>query len=484
MGKTKKNIIYQTLYQLLTLVLPFVTSPYISRVLGKENTGIYSYTYTTVNYFMIFALLGIETYGTRTISRVRNNPDELNRTFSSLFYCHIMVAGVSLAAYLVYVFGFSGEYKIYALIQVLYVIAEFLNINWFFFGIEEFKITVTRNLVVKILTIASIFIFIKDRSDITAYITIMALGTFISQSFVWVFLRKYAKFVKVTFAEVIKHLKPMSVLFISVIATSIYRMISKTMLGAMGELESLGCFEYADKIIRMPLSIITAVGLVMLSKTSNMYANNDKGALSLVGKSMEIVLVFASAIAFGLAGVADNFSILFYGKEYAYTGQLITAMAVSLIFMSWNNILRTQYLMPKNKDKEYVIAVWAGAIVNVVCNVIFIKLWGATGAALTTSVSYFVVSIVQTHYVREELNVKEYIKKAVVPVVAGAVMFAVLRLMSGLLKCTWINLFIQIAAGALIYLTIVFIYLKKSDSFIMNELVNPILKKFNRKINS
>lgn len=478
MGKTKKNIIYQTLYQILNLILPFITAPYISRVLGSENTGIYSYTYTTVNYFMLIALLGIETYGTRTISRVRNDKEKLNRTFSSLFYCHAIVAGLCLVVYMVYALKFSGIYKVYATIQVLYIIAELLNINWFFFGIEEFKITVTRNLILKLITIASIFIFVRTQNDLIKYITIMAAGTFISQSFVWIFLKRYTKFVKVTFSEIFVHLKPMCVLFISVIATSIYRMVSKTMLGAMGELSSLGCFEYADKIIRMPLSIITAVGLVMLSKTSNMYINDNKGAVKLIGKSMEIVLIFSSAIAFGMAGVADNFSVLFYGNEYAYTGQLIIAMSPSLIFMSWNNILRTQYLMPKCRDKEYVIAVWAGAIINVLCNIAFIKLWGAAGAAATTSISYFVVSLVQTHYVKAELNVAEYLKKSIVPIFASAVMFVVLRIIGSLLECNWITLAIQIVAGGILYLVIVFIYLKKTNSFIINEFIHPILKKF------
>lgn len=477
MGKTKRNLVYQTLYQILTLILPFVTAPYISRVLGSENTGIYSYTYTNVNYFMLAALLGIETYGTRTISRVRNDKAALNKTFSSLFYCHVCVSGLCLVVYLIYALCFSCAYRVYALIQALYVLAELLNINWFFFGIEEFKITVTRNLVIKILTIGSIFLFVKDKGDLIVYITIMALGTFISQSFVWIFLRKYVKFVKASWSEIFRHLKPMSVLFVSVIATSIYRMVSKTMLGAMGELSSLGCFEYADKIIRMPLSIITAVGLVMLSKTSNMYVNDSKGAVGLISKSMEAVLIFASAIAFGLCGIAGNFSVLFFGSEYAYTGTLIEAMSISLLFMSWNNVLRTQYLMPKCKDKEYVIAVWAGAMVNVVSNLIFIRLWGATGAALTTSISYFVVSLVQSHYVKAELPIFQYLKRSAVPFAAGAVMLVCVRLVGQALPCSWLTLGLQVLTGGVVYVLLVLIYLKRSNSFLFTELVLPFLKK-------
>lgn len=470
MSSTKRNVIYQTAYQILALILPFITAPYVSRVLGSENVGIYSYTYTNVNYFMLAALLGIETYGTRTVSKVRNDKKLTNEAFSSIFYCHLIVSAVCLVVYLIYACFISKPiYRVFALIQTLYIIAEIFNINWFFFGMEQFKITVTRNMVVKLLTIASIFLFVKDKDDLVVYITIMALGTFISQSFVWIFLRKYARFVRVPLKEVLKHFKPMCVLFVSVIATSLYRMISKTMLGMTDALSDLGCFEYADKIIRMPLSIITAVGMVMLSKTSNMYNNDSKKNVhSLIQKSMEAVMIFASAIAFGLAAVSDNFSVLFYGKEYEFTGTLILSMSASLLFMSWNNVIRTQYLMPQCKDKEYVKAVWAGAIVNVALNLVLIHFIGALGAALTTNVSYFVVSLVQTYYAKKELPVSVYLKGALIPFLTGAVMFVIIRVIGHYMTCSWVTLCIQIACGALFYCAVMVIYLKCINS--------PVLK--------
>ena len=145
--------------------------------------------------------------------------------------------------------------------------------------------------------------------------------------------------------------------------------------------------------------------------------------------------------------------------------------------MSWNNVLRTQYLMPKCKDKEYVIAVWAGAMVNIVGNLIFIRLWGATGAALTTSISYFVVSVVQSHYVKAELPVFQYLKRSAIPFAAGAVMLVCVKLVGHMLKCSWVTLCIQVLTGAIVYAALVLIYLKKSDSFLYAGLVKPFLKK-------
>jgi len=207
----------------------------------------------------------------------------------------------------------------------------------------------------------------------------------------------------------------------------------------------------------------------MLSKTSNMYNNDSKKNVhSLIQKSMEAVMIFASAIAFGLAAVSDNFSVLFYGKEYEFTGTLILSMSASLMFMSWNNVIRTQYLMPQCKDKEYVKAVWAGAIVNVALNLVLIHFIGALGAALTTNVSYFVVSLVQTYYAKKELPVSVYLKGALIPFLTGAAMFVIIRAIGHYMTCSWVTLCIQIACGALFYCAVMVIYLKRINS--------PVLK--------
>ena len=144
MPSIKKNFAYQSAYQILLIILPFITSPYVSRVLGPEKTGIYSFTYSVANYFVLFAMLGINNYGNRAIAMVRNDREKLNRTFSSIFTLHFLLSLAVAVAYFLYVLIFPVKYKVYALIQSLFVISAMFDINWFFFGIEEFRVTFTR----------------------------------------------------------------------------------------------------------------------------------------------------------------------------------------------------------------------------------------------------------------------------------------------------------------------------------------------------
>ena len=140
----RRNIVYQFLYELLIVFIPLFTIPYVSRVLGAENIGLFSYTYAVANYFVLFANLGIKNYGSRTIAMVRNNKEELNRNFSEILSIHIIFSIIVIFVYLVLLFFFVEDNLVIFLIQSIYVFAAVFDINWFFFGIEKFKLTVGR----------------------------------------------------------------------------------------------------------------------------------------------------------------------------------------------------------------------------------------------------------------------------------------------------------------------------------------------------
>ena len=472
---TKRNIIYQSIYHILTLILPFVTAPYIARVLGADQVGIYSYTYSTVYYFMMFALLGIDFYGNRMVARVREDQNALNKVFSGIFYSHLIPSAIAVAAYLVFCAFMPPVYRLICLIQLLYVLSEAMNINWLFAGLGKFKVTVTRNIVIKIITIAAIFLFVRTADDLLLYIIIMAVGSFVSQSAVWVVFYKYVRFVKVPVREVLSHIKPTAVLFISVIATNIYRMIGKTMLGSQDALGALGCFEYADKIVRMPLSLIIAIGSVMLSKTSNMLAkgDNDK-AIQMMISTLRYITVFSSLIIFGLMAVSTDFSVLFFGAEYEYTGAILNVMACSLLFMAWTTVLRSQYFMPANKDRHYVISVWAGAVINVGLNLVLIPRYDAIGAAIASDISYFFVLATQLFFARKDVRVWELVKGSIAPFASGIVMYISIRLLRSVLSCNWVSLGVQIVLGTSVFGLLMLLYWLKTK--------DPVVIRFLRKV--
>lgn len=467
MSSVKKNFIYQSIYQILIIILPFITAPYISRVLGKENVGIYSYTNTIAYYFVVFAMLGFEQYGNRCIARVRDNSDQLNTTFSELIVIHLLSSILITSLYFIYVFFFSGEYRFIALLQGMYVLSAVFDINWFYFGIEKFKLTVTRNILLKIFTVICIFLFVHNETDLWKYCAIMSGNYLLNSIVLWRFIPKYVQFKKIKFSNCLKHLKPLIVLFVAVIAAHIYRMIDKTMLGWFGKISDLGCYEYADKIIRIPLSFITALGTVMLSRMSNLFAKKkDKKASKMLASSALFVILMSMGMCFGIAAISPEFVILFLGIDYEESIILVQLLAITIPFVAWNNYVRTQLLIPLGMDKIYTKAVTAGAIINVIINIILINSFSAKGAAIATIVSYIVVMLIQTGALLKKERIHKYLVDVPAFLFNGIIMYFCVRYIGNRMGRSVLTVLFEVIVGGSIYciLSLVYIFLKKYNS--------------------
>ena len=268
MSGLKKNFLYQTGYQILTTALPVITSPYLSRVLGSEGLGIYSYTSSIVNYFVLFAMMGLNNYGTRSIALVRNDREKLNNTFSEIYYLQIILSLISFISYYVFILYFMKSNLIIYVIQSILIINCSLDIGWFYFGMEKFKVTVTRNTVVKIITLILIFIFVKEENDLWKYILIMTLGVLLSEIILFKDLKNFVSFKLVRINKIISHFRPCLMLFIPILAMSVYHQMDKTMLGILSSYTETGYYYNADKIINIPMGIITGLGIVSLPRIS------------------------------------------------------------------------------------------------------------------------------------------------------------------------------------------------------------------------
>ena len=119
---TKVNFLYNMVYQVALMILPLITMPYVSRVLGAEGIGTYSYTYSIAQYFLLFGMLGVENYGNRSIARVRDDEQKRSAVFSSIYTLQFIIASISVIVYVLYIAMFSGN-KLYAFLQVFYVLS-------------------------------------------------------------------------------------------------------------------------------------------------------------------------------------------------------------------------------------------------------------------------------------------------------------------------------------------------------------------------
>ena len=460
MNKLRKNFFYNIIYQVLILILPLITVPYVARVLGADGVGIHSYTYSISYYFMLIAMLGLNNYGNRSIAKVRDNKDELSKTFWSIYLLQFIVSTLMVITYLIYIILFNIRYKQIAVIQIFYVISSIFDINWFFFGLEKFKITIIRNTIIKIISLVSIFLFVRNSDDLWVYTLILSGSTFLSQIILWPYMKKYVNFTKIKIIDILKHLKPCLILFIPVIAVSIYKIMDKIMLGNMASIVEVGYYENAVKIIDVPKCIITSLGTVMLPRMSNMIAKGEEEKIKMyIGKSLQVIMFLALPITMGLIAISDDFILIFLGNNFTKTGTLIKYLAISLIFLSWANVIRTQYLIPTERDKDYIISVILGAIVNLVMNIILIPRYASIGACYGTICAELIVMLYQTYKVKNELNISVYIKNIMIFVINSLIMFIIVDLLNYIPMSIYYRLILQVIIGIIIYIVLNFKYI-------------------------
>ncbi|PFG04480.1 flippase [Bacillus sp. es.034] len=478
MASISKNYLYNVIYQILLMILPIVTTPYVARVFGAEGVGIISYTQSVANYFLLFAMLGVKNYGNRSVARVRDDKGKLSETFWNIYSLQLLLTILAILAYSIFIFISSQNYKMILIIQVIFIMSAAFDISWFFFGLEHFKITVIRNIIIRILSVVAVFAFVKTSDDLWIYILITAVSALLSQIIVWPFIKQYIIFKPPSYQEIVKHLKPNMVLFIPVVAVSIYKIMAKIMLGTMSDIEQLGLYENADKIINIPLGLIVAFGSVMLPRMSNMAARGQVvESQKYIEKSMNFIMFIAFALAFGIAGIAPVFAPLFFGLEFIETGKIIANLAPTIIFISWANVIRTQYLIPNQQDKAYILSVIIGACVSLLLNIILVPKYAANGAVIGILAAEFSVAFIQTFMVRKEITIKVYLIKTLPFFLIGLIMYFFVRLCELIPINQIYLLFIQVIVGAIIYIVISYIYLSIIRDQNLVELKQKITKK-------
>lgn len=425
MSTLRKNYIYNIIYQLLAVAIPLITTPYLSRILGAEGIGEFSYAYTIVGYFGLFILLGLNNYGNREVAVIRENRKKLSITFWNI-YCMQLCCGVAVTIiYLFYYFVFNHNTII--LIFSIYLLANMIDINWLFFGLEQFKITVTRNMIIKIFSAICIFAFVKTKEDLFVYAFIIALSQLLSQILLWPFLKKIVDFKRPSFKGMIKHLKPNLILFLPIIGVSLYNMMDKIMLGSITTVKEVGFYESAEKIKNLPIMFISALGTVILPRVSYLTSKKEeKKNRKLLFNSICLVAFITSSICFGTMGVAKEFVLLFFGEEFEKVIYILIVLLPCCIFVGVENVIKTQILIPNKQDKIYITSIFAGAILNLIINFILIPQYGALGAAIATLITEIVVCCYQIICVKKYTHIISYLMKTTPLFLSGITMFFVI----------------------------------------------------------
>lgn len=478
----KLNYIFNAGYKLFTIIVPLITTPYISRVLGADGIGTYSYTYSIVSYFTMVATLGAGTFGNRQIAVYQDDPHGRSVEFWNIAIFRTIPAVMVTVLYFLYVI-FIAEDKTITALQSLYLFGVLFDVSWFLQGLEQFQTVAIRNFIFKIINVACIFIFVKDRNDLPIYIFCLGGLTVLSSISLWPTLRKYLKKVSGKELNPIKNTKPILQLFFPTIACGLYAIVDKSMIGWFSTSAENGYYEQADKIINMSLMLITALSAVMLPRIASESSKNNIQAVRLyITKACHFVWLLGLPLAFGLIGISDIFVPIFFGEGYDKVKILLPVMSCLFILKGLNDTIGYQYLVATNQQNKYTKLIVIGGIVNIISNLILIPHLYSLGAALGSIIGEVATCILEFSFVSRsgQIKLKPIFASSVKSFVASIAMFIFILTLKHFIG-DYVNSIIAllgtVAVGAVLY-GLILALLK--DDLVMSVL-NPILKKLKLK---
>lgn len=466
-NKIVKNYFYNLSYQILIVLIPLITTPYVSRVLGAKGVGTFSYTNSIVQYFILFGCIGLNLYGQREIAYVQHEQDNRDKVFWELVILRIVTVSISLVVYYL-TFAHGKQYAATYKLMTLDILASMVDISWFFQGIEEFKKIVTRNFVVKIVGVILIFLFVKKSEDLYLYILFHSSTLLLGNLSMWVYVPRFVKRKHDWHGLNIKrHVKPTLVLFMPQIATSVYTVLDKTMIGVItGAEEEVAFYEQAQKIIKIALTLVTSLGTVMMPRVANLYKLHQMDTVKqYLMKSFRFVSLLSFPMMFGLMAISINLVPWFFGSGYEKVSLNMGVIAPIIVAMSTSGIIGSQYLLPIGRQKEYTVSVLVGCGINCLLNLILIPYFLSIGAAVASVVAELSVTGVQIYFTRRDFSYIVLFKENSKYFLTSVMMFIPVRMLAKWLHPSIINTLLLIVIGSAIYLFI--LILTKDEQVLM-----------------
>lgn len=474
----KLNYIYNVSYQVLSLITPLITTPYVSRVLGADGIGDYSFTASVVTYFSMVAVLGTLTYGNREISYLQDDRKARSKLFWEIELLSFLSTGICTAAYLIFLlFCDRSRFSLYA-IQTISIVCVAFDIAWLLQGMEEFGKVMFRNMLFKVINIVFIFTAVRDKDDLFLYVAGMVLLALASNLSIWFYLPQYIDRPVWKELHPMRHLKPTLALFIPSVAMSIYTVFDKTMIGLFANNFENGYYEQALKISKTALTLVTALGAVMIPRMGYYFnqKNMDK-VKELTYQSYNFVWFLGVPLSFGLIGISQNLVPWFYGKGYDKITVLLPILGLLIIIIGLSNVTGIQYFVTTKRERLLTATVIIGAVVNFVCNLILIPKLYSIGASIASVAAETVITLTQLYFIRNELSFTRIMAQSVKYLLAGACMLLVLFFENHYLSASVLHSCIMIFSGAIVYFIALFIL---KDQFFF-AYVKQVLQKLRHK---
>lgn len=468
----RKNYIYNTAYQFSIIFFPLITMPHVARVLGPAGVGTYSYVLSIVGYFVLFINLGVATYGQINVSGLRDDKKRLSDFLGEIILTKLFVFLCVICCYLIFVsYIAQKDYKIFYCILVSQLLVAFFDFTWFLQGLEEFSIICVRKLIAKVVETGLIFAFVRDKNDIECYLIIITTCEFIGNLFLIPIIKRNIifKWATIDFSKIKSHILNALVYFIPTIATTIYLTIDKSMIGwfAIGKDEN-GYYEQAQKLSQMAANVVTGISVVTMPRMAYLLeVGKSKEFQNRLEKSIKFVLFISFPMCFGIIGVSDYLIPLFLGNGYEKSIILLQIFSVLMVIIGLNNAIGKQVLMASKRQKEYNISVIAGAIINVLFNVILIPRYYSYGAAVSSVAAELSVLFGFLIFSKKEIKIGWIIRNSIQYVISALIMFIIVYSVHSVMHMSWFALISLVIIGIIVYFVVLLVMRNEMAGYLL-----------------
>ncbi|MDD6072608.1 MAG: flippase [Clostridiales bacterium] len=430
-----QNYLFNLCYQIFLVVIPVITTPYLSRVLDAGSIGNYDYVCSKVSMVVLIASLGFAVHGQREIAFHQNDRKECYRILWAVQIVKTITFGIMTLLYL-FLYCRSGSLALFYRIELLQILGSYLDVSWVFSGQEDFKKIVNRNFIIKILNVAAIFLFVKSVSDLDIYFYITSISLLASNGILWFYLPQYVERTGLQKLGLWSHFISMLILFLPQVAIQIYTVLDKVMLGDLSTSEQVGYYTQAEKIVKLSITVVTSLSTVLMPRIAASVSGGTKEQLQrYFTKAIQIVGLLAIPLMFGIIGVADQFIPWFLGDGYEPSRFLLKLLSVLTIIIGTASVTGTAFMIPLKLQKEYTVSVVVGALVNLCVNYLLIPRIHSTGAAIATILAELSVLVIQLYCLHKYFHFMEAVRTCYKFLTAGMIMFVYL------LFTEWMHLF-------------------------------------------
>lgn len=448
--KVIKNYLYNLSYQILTIILPIITVPYVTRIFTSEDLGNYVFYSSIVNYFSLFAMLGVAVYGTKQIAAA----SDVSSTFWNIYAIQLIASLLALIAYVIAIISIPNMGGIIPIILGVVLFSKMIDISWLFAGKEDFKKITLRNTVVKLSGVISIFTLVKSSEDLYLYVFLIVIFDFLGQFVMWMPAKKFIKRPSFNIKAIKKNLHPIVLLFLPQVAISLYVILDKTLLGILGSYSDVGIYEQGQKLTSILITVVSSLGAVMLPRVANLLSEKkEKEAQNMVRFSFILYNLIIFPMIFGLIAVNEVFVKLFLGENFQDVKYVLYIIVFNIMFIGWTNILGYQVLVARNKNKEFMLSTTIPAFVSVIVNIVVIPLFGYIGASMTSVAVEILVFAIQWYYSRNIINKNLLFNIDLIKIIsASLLMFIAIMLCKYMLGLEGVvGLLIYIGVGGITY---------------------------------